>query len=416
VEKFIFFATLKEGLKDLGLPQESIDENIKLFEEGFKGRSSDEIDKIIEEVGGIDSIVRSIYNHEKNSNKKNEQESTEQAASAAQSEDETSTKNSDNITEKEDFAETEETNEFSKATELDISISEINTDTNIEIPIDAQTEDELAKTDIFIPATVTPTDNDNNPPEETTELFDISAEQNTATSNISTGLSIHQVMTEINSTKQSEQLDSTKELEITDDIKINTTQKIDSISREFERTTVTPQPIKHFVNAEYADDFTEYDFEGLFAEKLTPIESIFKKIRTSMNDTAFWVSLPFALILTAIFFVIPTLLFPCIIASAIIVGAIYLVSLVIGLVFAVIPIGYSIYMMFFSLPVAMYELGIGLTVLGITMFACILLYNYVKRLVPFLLKMAKKLFAYCVKCIKRYYRKPTDTTDIKEVK
>jgi hypothetical protein len=63
-------------------------------------------------------------------------------------------------------------------------------------------------------------------------------------------------------------------------------------------------------------------------------------------------------------------------------------------------------MCFKTLPIALYELGIGVTVLGITMFFSILLYNYVKRLTPFLFKQLKRLFKYNNKLAKRYFNKP----------
>ena len=64
MEKFIFLAEVKDRLTELKLPQESISKHLKIFEDCFVGKSAEEIDKIIEGTGGVDGIVKSIYNLE----------------------------------------------------------------------------------------------------------------------------------------------------------------------------------------------------------------------------------------------------------------------------------------------------------------------------------------------------------------
>lgn len=154
---------------------------------------------------------------------------------------------------------------------------------------------------------------------------------------------------------------------------------------------------------EYSVELSDYDFEKLFAEKLSKPESWIKKLREKINPKAYKWTIPLAIILDIILFAFVITLFPLVLCSAVLFGVIYLVILVTGVTFAVIPTGYGIYMCFKSLPIASYELSIGIISAGITMIVCILLYNYVKRLVPFLLKQLRKLFMLCVRITKRYF-------------
>jgi glycosyltransferase involved in cell wall biosynthesis len=85
----------------------------------------------------------------------------------------------------------------------------------------------------------------------------------------------------------------------------------------------------------------------------------------------------------------------------------YIGILIGGVAFAAIPMGYGAYVYFFgsALPIALYELGVRIAALGATMLTSILLYNYVRRLVPFLFKQIKKLYKLCNRITKRYFQK-----------
>ena len=156
---------------------------------------------------------------------------------------------------------------------------------------------------------------------------------------------------------------------------------------------------------EYSIELSDYDFEKLFAEKLSKPERWIKKLREKINPKTYKWTLPLAILLDLLLFVFVIALFPLVICSAVVFGVVYLVTLIAGVTFAVIPTGYGIYMCFKSMPIASYELSIGIISAGVTMIVCILLYNYVKRLVPFLLKQIRKLFMLCVRITKRYFGK-----------
>lgn len=156
---------------------------------------------------------------------------------------------------------------------------------------------------------------------------------------------------------------------------------------------------------EYSIELSDYDFEKLFAEKLSKPESWIKKLREKINLKTYKRTLPLAILLDLLLFVFVITLFPLVICSAVAFSVVYLVTLIAGVTFAVIPTGYGIYMCFKSMPIASYELSIGIISAGVTMIVCILLYNYVKRLVPFLLKQLKKLFMLCVRISKIYFGK-----------
>ena len=177
-------------------------------------------------------------------------------------------------------------------------------------------------------------------------------------------------------------------------------QEAEELSETMERIPVQP-----IVNEEFSAEISDYDFELLFQEKLTKIESALKNLRQKLSNKTYKATLPIALIITALVFVLVSALFPLLIVSAVVFSVAYICLLVAGLCFAIVPIGYGIYSCFKSMPIALYELGIGIISSGLTMFTCILLYNCVKRLVPFLFKKLIKLFKYCIKLTKRYFGK-----------
>ena len=183
---------------------------------------------------------------------------------------------------------------------------------------------------------------------------------------------------------------------------------IDKHIREAEEMTETMERIPVSPNTneeEFSAELSEYDFEMLFEEKLTKTEAGLKKLRKKLSNKKYKATLPIALLVSALVFVLVSLMFPLLFASALIFSVAYICILVAGITFAIVPIGYGIYMCFKSMPIALYELSIGVISSGITMFTSILLYNYVKRLVPYLFKKLIKLFKYCVKLTKRYFGK-----------
>ncbi len=183
---------------------------------------------------------------------------------------------------------------------------------------------------------------------------------------------------------------------------------IDKHIREAEEMTETLERIavSHTNNdEEFLAELSEYDFEMLFEEKLSKIEMFLKNLRQKLSLKKYKSTLPIAIIIAALVFVFVSILFPLLIASAVIFSVAYICILVAGLCFAILPIGYGIYMCFKSMPIALYELSIGIISSGITMFSSILLYNYVKRLVPYLFKELVKLFKFCIKLTKMYFGK-----------
>ena len=183
---------------------------------------------------------------------------------------------------------------------------------------------------------------------------------------------------------------------------------IDKHIREAEEMTETMERIPVSPNnneEEFSAELSEYDFEMLFEEKLSKIETFLKNLRQNLSIKRYKTTLPLAIIIASLVFILVSALFPLLIASAVIFSAMYICILVAGVCFAIVPIGYGIYMCFKSMPIALYELSIGIISSGITMFSSILLYNYVKRLVPYLFKKLIKLFKFCIKLTKRYFGK-----------
>ncbi len=116
-------------------------------------------------------------------------------------------------------------------------------------------------------------------------------------------------------------------------------------------------------------------------------------------------SLPITIPLAVVFFASFGVLWLAIIALMVAaVGAVVMfaaggaaVSLV-GIVFGVIQLFSD------SVAVGVYEIGLGVTVIGVVMLVCILLYNLAVRLMPFLMKLVFKLFKYTILKLKELYR------------
>ena len=204
-------------------------------------------------------------------------------------------------------------------------------------------------------------------------------------------------------TDESENKSDTKEINAVTDIDKHI-EEAEKISNTLEHTMINQPIVNTTDNMEFADDISDYDFEQLFAEKISKPEQFVIDLRKKMSDGVFKYTLPLSILAFAIIFVIAGVLFPLLFASAIFVGALYVATLAAGICFALVPIGFGIYMTFHTMPIALYEIGIGITVLGTTMLLSILLYNYVKRLVPFLFKQIKVLFKLCIKLAKRYFK------------
>ena len=64
MEKSIFLAVFREKLTEMNLPQDTVENHVKIFEDCLKGKNDEETEKIIEGSGGIDGIIKSIYNLE----------------------------------------------------------------------------------------------------------------------------------------------------------------------------------------------------------------------------------------------------------------------------------------------------------------------------------------------------------------
>ena len=177
--------------------------------------------------------------------------------------------------------------------------------------------------------------------------------------------------------------------------------------QEAEELTETLEriPVEPIINEEFSAEISDYDFDLLFQEKLTKLELKLKNLRQKLSNKTYKATLPIAIISAFLVFILVSALFPLLIISAVLFSLAYICLLVAGVCFALIPIGYGIYLCFKSMPIALYELGIGIISSGVTMFSCILLYNYVKRLVPYLFKNLIKLFNYCIKLAKRYFGK-----------
>ena len=311
MEKFIFLATIRDRLKQMNLTDEAADKHVKIFENCLKGKSADEIDKIIESAGGVEGILKSIENLENAKKKKT-----------------TENENTPIINNQVETIEDKDKNEFV-----------------VEIANEAEnlTFDEVSD-------------------------------------------------------------DMTKEIEKAPDIEEHI-KEAEFITAELEKTTIN-EAVTPSEDEKFELDISEYDFDKFFAEKLTLPEKWIKKIKEKLSPNAFKATLPLAIIVYIALYAVVLSLFPILLLSAIACSLAYIAILICGIVFALIPIGFGIYMCFKTPTIGMYELGIGITVCGSTMLTGILLYNYVKRLVPFLFRQIKILFAYTVRITKKYFQIP----------
>lgn len=312
MEKFIFFATLREKLANLNIPDETIEKHVKVFEDCFAGKSVAEIEAVINSAGGIDGIIKSVYNLENaKRNIKTEKTSSENT------------------------------------------------------PVKPKTNKNIQKQERVVK---------NTPPSPVVEE------------------EINEMTKEINAVSG------------IDDINKHI-QEAEVLTNNLEKTTVTPIVRPNMDDIEFADDISEYDFEVLFAKKLTLPEKWIESLLEKMDEKKYKQTLPLAIFVDALIFIVSALLFPALILSAVFVGLLYIAVLIAGICFAIVPIGYGIFMSFTNVPIGLYELGLGLIVLGVTMLSSILLYNYIKRLVPFLFRKIKELFKLCIKITKRYFAK-----------
>ena len=72
----------------------------------------------------------------------------------------------------------------------------------------------------------------------------------------------------------------------------------------------------------------------------------------------------------------------------------------VGTVAALVGIIYGITQLFVSVPTGLYEIGIGVVIVGLVLFVCILLYNFAIRLMPFLIKRVFVLFKFTLSKLK----------------
>lgn len=309
MEKFIFLATIRDRLIQMNLTDEAADKHVKIFENCLKGKSADEIDKIIESAGGVEGILKSIENLEKAKNKK----------------------------------------------KTDVQTDNINT------------------------VSEEPTS-----PIEEPQSSDIVAEE-------PENLTFDDITD-----------DMTQEIEKSPDIDEHI-KEAEFITAELEKTTIN-EVVAPAEDEKFELDISEYDFEKFFAEKLTLPEKWIKKIKEKLSPNAYKATLPLAVIIYIAWYAVVLSLFPLLLLSAVACSLAYIAIIVCGIIFALIPIGFGIYMCFKTPTIGMYEIGIGITVCGSTMLTGILLYNYVKRLVPFLFRQLKILFAYTIRITKKYFQ------------
>ena len=309
MEKFIFLATIRDRLIQMNLTDEAADKHVKIFENCLKGKSADEIDKIIESAGGVEGILKSIENLEKAKNKK----------------------------------------------KTDVQTDNINT------------------------VSEEPTS-----PIEEPQSSDIVAEE-------PENLTFDDITD-----------DMTQEIEKSPDIDEHI-KEAEFITAELEKTTIN-EVVAPAEDEKFELDISEYDFEKFFAEKLTLPEKWIKKLKEKLSPNAYKATLPLAVIIYIAWYAVVLSLFPLLLLSAVACSLAYIAIIVCGIIFALIPIGFGIYMCFKTPTIGMYEIGIGITVCGSTMLTGILLYNYVKRLVPFLFRQLKILFAYTIRITKKYFQ------------
>jgi len=410
VEKFIFLATIKDKLTEMNLPKETVEKHVKIFEDCFSGKGASDVDKVINSAGGIDGILLSIYNLENAKRKDNNYICPVKEISIKEDPSKVDTQNSDSQTADVESAQAQNVENVTVQPEVVESTSSPRSDAN-EAPLANVTSEktDITETDISPNEALSADKADeavNEAPSAEADPKEDGLNQNN----------------DNNQSEPSSQLDLNKIFNSADDtpdksavpednpptIEITKTSEISEHIKEAEKITETLERIpipSSKSEEEYPSELSDYDFEKLFEEKLSKPERWAKKLREKMSHKAFLWTLPLALIITAVAFLVVLLLFPILLATAIACAAAYVASLVIGLCFSIIPIGYGIYKCFNSMPVALYELGIGITSTGATMLASILLYNYVKRLVPFLFRQLIKLFKLCVKVTKRYFKK-----------
>ena len=293
----------------MNLTDEAADKHVKIFENCLKGKSADEIDKIIESAGGVEGILKSIENLEKAKNKK----------------------------------------------KTDVQTDNINT------------------------VSEEPTS-----PIEEPQSSDIVAEE-------PENLTFDDITD-----------DMTQEIEKSPDIDEHI-KEAEFITAELEKTTIN-EVVAPAEDEKFELDISEYDFEKFFAEKLTLPEKWIKKLKEKLSPNAYKATLPLAVIIYIAWYAVVLSLFPLLLLSAVACSLAYIAIIVCGIIFALIPIGFGIYMCFKTPTIGMYEIGIGITVCGSTMLTGILLYNYVKRLVPFLFRQLKILFAYTIRITKKYFQ------------
>ena len=293
----------------MNLTDEAADKHVKIFENCLKGKSADEIDKIIESAGGVEGILKSIENLEKAKNKK----------------------------------------------KTDVQTDNINT------------------------VSEEPTS-----PIEEPQSSDIVAEE-------PENLTFDDITD-----------DMTQEIEKSPDIDEHI-KEAEFITAELEKTTIN-EVVAPAEDEKFELDISEYDFEKFFAEKLTLPEQWIKKIKEKLSPNAYKATLPLAVIIYIAWYAVVLSLFPLLLLSAVACSLAYIAIIGCGIIFALIPIGFGIYMCFKTPTIGMYEIGIGITVCGSTMLTGILLYNYVKRLVPFLFRQLKILFAYTIRITKKYFQ------------
>lgn len=293
----------------MNLTDEAADKHVKIFENCLKGKSADEIDKIIESAGGVEGILKSIENLEKAKNKK----------------------------------------------KTDVQTDNINT------------------------VSEEPTS-----PIEEPQSSDVVAEE-------PENLTFDDITD-----------DMTQEIEKSPDIDEHI-KEAEFITAELEKTTIN-EVVAPAEDEKFELDISEYDFEKFFAEKLTLPEKWIKKLKEKLSPNAYKATLPLAVIIYIAWYAVVLSLFPLLLLSAVACSLAYIAIIVCGIIFALIPIGFGIYMCFKTPTIGMYEIGIGITVCGSTMLTGILLYNYVKRLVPFLFRQLKILFAYTIRITKKYFQ------------
>ena len=209
--------------------------------------------------------------------------------------------------------------------------------------------------------------------------------------------------------KIEEKNEATREINaLSSDNKITIDDRIreaEVITNNLENTTVNSVVSDKDDNVEFANDISDYDFQVLFEQKLTLPEKWAGQLKERMNEKTYKNTLPIAALADALLFLFLSLLFPIIVISAVFVGIVYVLLLISGISASLVSIGYGIYMCFKEIPVGLYEIGLGMIVLGFTMLLSILLYNYIKRLVPFLLKKFKEYYAILIKITKDYFSK-----------